>query len=61
MVRIGVQIEPMLLADLFDEEICDLAIEVIATEMGVPVGRQDFKDAVLEFQDGNIEGSPPRS
>ena len=57
MVGMGVQIEAILIENFPDKEICDLAIEVIASEMRVAVSRQDFEDAVLEFQDGNIEGS----
>ena len=60
MVGIGIQVEIMMRADFRDKEICDLAIEVIASEMRVAVGRKDFKDTVLEFQNGNIEGSPAK-
>ena len=57
LVGIGIHVEAMLLADFLDEQICELAVEVIASEMGVAVGCQDLKDAVLELEDGNIEGS----
>jgi len=39
MVGIGIQVEPMLLTDFLDEKICELAVEVIASEMGVAIGR----------------------
>src|SRR5512140_1904801 len=60
MVGIGVQVEAMLPADFLDEQICELAVEVIASEMRVAVSREDFEDAVLELEDGNIEGSPAK-
>ena len=61
MVGIGGRLKAMLFEDLLDEEICDLAIKVIASEMCIAIGRKDFEDAVLEFQDGNIEGSDRKS
>ena len=39
MVGIRIQIETMLFADFLDEEIGDPAIEVIASEMCVAIGR----------------------
>ena len=46
MVGIRIQIEIMLFADFLDEEIGDLAIEIIASEVCIAIGRKDFKDAV---------------
>src|SRR5688572_9212587 len=60
MIRIGVQIETMFFLDFLDEKIGDLAIEIVASEMRVSVGCQNFKDAIFELQDGDIEGSPAK-
>jgi len=32
-------------------------IEVLTTEMGITVGRLDLEDTLLDFEDGDIEGT----
>ena len=34
----------------------DALVEVVAAQVGVSVGGEHFKDTVLEFENGNVEG-----
>ena len=35
----------------------DALVEVFATKKGIPGGCEDFKDAIVDFEDGDIEGA----
>ena len=45
----------MLLADVVEQPHHDRTVEVVATEVGVPVRRQDLEHAVLHSQDRDVE------
>ena len=38
---------------------CDRLVKVIPAEAGIAAGRKDFKDAILELEDRDIEGAAP--
>ena len=59
--RLGIvaEIDSVFLLELFREPVDDDAVEVIAAEMGVAVGGLYFEYAVADFQNGDIERSPP--
>ena len=45
------------LGDLGDEEVGQRAVEIIAAQSGVSMGGQDLKDAVVELENGKVEGA----
>ena len=45
----------MLFLELFHHPLDDALIEVVATQVGIAVGRLDLDDTVSHFQDGNVE------
>ena len=45
----------MILLEFIDQPVHDALIEVIATEIGIAVGRLDLEDAVADLKDGDVE------
>ena len=45
------------LGDLGDKEVGQRAVEIIAAQSGVSMGGQDLKDAVVELENGKVEGA----
>ena len=54
-VGVLLRIKAMLLAQLLYDHVGHLAIEIVASQVGVPVGCQDFENAVFELQDRNVK------
>ena len=51
------KIHAFLLLKFIDHPVHDSLVEVVAAQVGVSVGRQNFDDAVTDFDNGNIEGT----
>ena len=49
------QVDALRLLELGDEVVHDALVEIVAAEVGVAVGGQNFDDAVADVQDGDIE------
>ena len=43
--------------DFFDEKIHEAFVKVVAAEAGVAVGGEHLENAVVQFEDGQIEGA----
>lgn len=46
----------MRLLEVLDKVTDKVNIEIFTTEVGIPVGRLNLKDTVLDLKDGDIEG-----
>ena len=49
------QVHPLVALELAQQPIDDPLVEVVATEVGVAVGRLDLEDAVAQLQDRDVE------
>ena len=47
----------LLALELGHEGVKERVVKVLAAEEGVAVGRLDLEDALLDLQDGNVEGA----
>ena len=56
-LRILGDVDTLVLVVLLDEVADDAVIEIFTTEMGVTSSRLDLEDALLNSQDGHIEGT----
>ena len=54
-VRLLAQVDAVLLLEFVEHPIHQAVVPVVATQVGVAVGRLDFKDTVTDFEDRNIE------
>ncbi len=43
--------------DIFERDPQQAVVDVVAAQVRVAVGGQDFEDAVLQLQDGDVEGA----
>src|SRR5439155_33313 len=55
-LAVAPEVDAVLGADVVEEPHDDRAVEVVATEVGVAVGREHLEDAVLHAQDRDVEG-----
>ena len=53
--RVVTQVDAVLPLEFRREPVDDALIEVIAAQVGIPVGGFDFENAVAQFQNGNVE------
>src|SRR4030043_1705853 len=51
------EINPLIFLKLIGQIVDEALVKVISAEMGIPVGRFDFKDAVTQLKNGNIKSS----
>ena len=51
------EIDAFLLLELVGQEVDDHLVEVVTTEVGVAVGRQDLEDAVRQVEDRDVVGA----
>lgn len=51
------QVETRLLLELLDEVADERDVEIFTSQMGVAVGRLDLEDALLDLENGDIEGT----
>ena len=56
-LRIGAQVNPLVLLELREEPVHDPDVEVVAAEVRVAVRRLDLEDALAELQDRDVEGA----
>ncbi len=56
-VGLAGEVDALILFELADDVFDEGVVPVIAAELGVAVGGEDFEDAVADFENGNIEGS----
>ena len=54
---VGREIHAMPRLDVREQPLDDRPVEVVAAEMRVAVGRQDLEDAILDPEDGDVEGA----
>ncbi len=52
---VGAQVDALVLLELGQEPLDDALVEVVATEVGVAVGRLDLEDALAELEDRDVE------
>ena len=50
-----VQVDAIILLELFDQVVHDAQVEVIATEEGIAASGLDLENAIAHFEDRNIE------
>jgi len=55
------EVDPVVVAQLFDQPVDDPLVPVVAAQPGVAAGRLDLEDPLADLQDGDVEGPPPRS
>ena len=51
------EVNPLVLAELVDDPLDDLLVNVVAAQVGVAAGGFDFGDALAHLQDGDVEGA----
>src|SRR5690349_9912214 len=54
---IAAEIQPHVAADIIERDGDEQVVDVVAAEMGVTVGGDDFEDALVEAEDRDIEGT----
>ena len=53
----GAKIEAVFAVDVVESDGDEQVVDVVAAEVGVAVGGDDFEDAFLQLEDGDVEGS----
>ena len=56
--RIVAEIDSVLFLEEFENPIHDAAVEVVASQEGVPSGRENLEDPFADLQNRDVEGSP---
>ena len=51
------QVNALVLLEFLGQPVDNFLVEIVAAEVGVAVGGFDLKDAVAQFEDGNVEGA----
>ena len=55
--RVAADIESEVAADVIEGNGDEQVVDVVAAEMGVAVGGDDFEDAFVQLEDGDVEGA----
>ena len=51
------QVDSLVLLELVGQVVDDPQVKVLATQMGIPVGRLDFEDALANLENRDVEGA----